>query len=74
MLMTFLAAFEIEQDLLNFLIFLNNRHPKIKFTMENQTMENQTILLLFFMYSFQVSIIIISPLKHVTNGPIHHFF
>ena len=69
MLMTFLAAFEIEQDLLNFLIFLNNRHPKIKFTMENQT-----ILLLFFMYSFQVSIIRISPLKHVTNGPIHHFF
>ena len=45
--MTFLAAFEIEQDLLNFLNFLNNRHPKIKFTMENQT-----IPLLFFMLFF----------------------
>ena len=27
-----LAAFEKEQDSLNFLNFLNNKHPKIKFT------------------------------------------
>ena len=31
-----LAAFDNEQDLLNFLNFLNNRHPNIKFTIEKQ--------------------------------------
>ena len=30
-----LAAFDNKQDLLNFLIFKNNRHPNIKFTIEN---------------------------------------
>ena len=28
------AAFEKEQDSLNFLTFLNNKHPTIKFTIE----------------------------------------
>ena len=31
-----LAAFDNVQDSLNFLIFLNNRHPNIKFTIEKQ--------------------------------------
>ena len=31
-----LAAFDNEQDLLNFFDFLNNRHPNIKFTIEKQ--------------------------------------
>ena len=31
-----LAAFDKEQDSLNFLNFLNKRHPKIKFTIEKQ--------------------------------------
>ena len=31
-----LAAFGNEQDSLNFLNFLNNRHPNIKFTIEKQ--------------------------------------
>ena len=31
-----LAAFEKEQDSLNFLNFLNNKHPNIKFTLEKQ--------------------------------------
>ena len=31
-----LAAFEKKQDLLNFLNFLNNKHPNIKFTLEKQ--------------------------------------
>ena len=31
-----LAAFEKEQDSLNFLNFLNNKHPNIKFTTEKQ--------------------------------------
>ena len=30
------AAFDNEQDSLNFLNFLNNRHPNIKFTIEKQ--------------------------------------
>ena len=29
-----LAAFDNDQDSLNFLTFLNNRHPNIKFTIE----------------------------------------
>ena len=31
-----LAAFDNEQDSLNFLNFLNNRHPNIKFTIKKQ--------------------------------------
>ena len=31
-----LAAFDNEQNSLNFLNFLNNRHPNIKFTIEKQ--------------------------------------
>ena len=31
-----LAAFEKDQDSLNFLNFLNNNHPNIKFTIEKQ--------------------------------------
>ena len=31
-----LAAFEKEQDSLDFLNFLNNKHPNIKFTLEKQ--------------------------------------
>ena len=58
-----LAAFDNEQDSLNFLNFLHNRHPNIKFTIENKII----IPLLFLMYSFQVSIIKISHFKHITN-------
>ena len=45
-----LAAFDNEQDSLNFLNFLNNRHPNIKVSREKQ------IQSLFLMYSFRVSI------------------
>ena len=31
-----LAAFEKEQDSLNFLDFLNNKHPNLKFSIEKQ--------------------------------------
>ena len=61
------AAFDNEQDSLNFLNFLNNRHPNIKFTIEKQN--NHSIA--FLMCSFQVSIIKISHFKHITNR--HHF-
>ena len=45
-----LAAFEKEQVSINFLNFLNNKHPNnnIKCTIENKL----TILSLFLMYSF----------------------
>ena len=39
-----LAAFEKEQDSLNFLNFLNNTHPNIKFTLEKQV--NNSIVFL----------------------------
>ena len=61
-----LAAFDNEQDLLN---FLNNRHPNIKFTIEKQN----NIPSLFLVYSFQVSAIKISHFKHITNRPIQDF-
>ena len=59
-----LAAFHNEQDSLNFLDFLNNRHPNIKFTAKKHKFN---IPSLFLMYSFQVSIIKISHFKHITN-------
>ena len=64
-----LAAFHNEQDPLNFLTFLNNTHPNIKFTIEKQN----TIPWLFLMYSFQVSIIKILHFKHITNRLIQDF-
>ena len=55
-----LAVFGNKQDSLIFLIFLNNRHPNIKFTIQKQN--NHSIA--FLMYSFQVSITKISHFKH----------
>ena len=62
-----LAAFDNEQDSLN---FLNNRHPNIRFTIEKQKI---TIPSLFLMYSFQVPINKISHFKHIINRPIQDF-
>ena len=42
-----LAAFDNEQDSLNFLNFLNNRHPNIKFTIEKLINHSITFLDLF---------------------------
>ena len=64
-----LAAFDNEHDSLNFLNFLNNRHPNIKLTIEKQI----TTPSLFLMYSFQVSIIKISYFKHIINPPVQDF-
>ena len=64
-----LAAFDYEHNSLNFLNFLNNRHPNIKFTIEKQNNHSS----LFLMYSFQVSIIKISHFKHIINRPIQDF-
>ena len=64
-----LAAFDKEQDSLNFKNFLNKRHLNIKFTIEKEI--NHSIA--FLEYSFQVSIIKISHFKHITNRPIQDF-
>ena len=64
-----LAAFDNKRDSLNFLNFLNNRHPNIKFTIENQI--NHSIFF-FLMYSFPVLIIKILHFKHI-NQPIQEF-
>ena len=42
-----LAAFDNEQDSLNFLNFLNNRHPNIKFTIEKQNNHSIAVLDVF---------------------------
>ena len=42
-----LAAFDNEQDSLNFLNFLNNRHPNIKFTIEKQNKHSIAFLDVF---------------------------
>ena len=54
-----LAAFDNEEDSLNFLNCLNNRHPNIKFTIEKQIHHSIAFL--------DVSIIKISLFKHITN-------
>ena len=64
-----LAAFDNEEDSVNFPDFLNNKHPNIKFTIEKQI--NHSIAFLDVL--FQVSIIKTSHLKHITNQPIHDF-
>ena len=64
------AAFDIEQDPSNILDFLNNRHPNIKFTTTKKQVKHS---IAFLDYSFQVSIIKISHLKHITNQLIQDF-
>ena len=59
-----LAAFEKEQDSLNFLNFLN-KHPNVTFTIEKQVTHSIAFL--------DVSIIKISQFKHITNRPIQDF-
>ena len=71
-----LAAFEKEQDSLNFLNFLNNKHPNIKFTIKkqvNHSIARQQVNHSLMYYSFQVLIIKISHFKHITNRPIPDF-
>ena len=58
-----LAAFDNEQDSLQFLDSSNNRHPNIKFPIEKQINHSISFLDAFI----QVSIIKISHFKHITN-------
>ena len=54
-----LAAFDNEQDSLNFLNFLNNRHPNIKFTIEKENNLSITITILSFVLSRKIKIRVI---------------
>ena len=56
-----LAAFDNEQDSLNFVNFLNIRYSNIKFTIEKQN--NKSFLFL--------NVFRISHFKHIKNRPIH---
>ena len=64
-----LAAFEKEQDSLNFLNFLNNKHPNIKITIKKQVNHSIAILDVFISGTDDQ----ISHLKHITNRPIPNF-
>ena len=61
-----LAAFDNEQDLLN---FLNNRHPNIKFTIEIQNNRSIAFLVVFISGINNQ----ISHFKHITNQPIQDY-
>ena len=63
-----LAAFNNEQDSLNFLIFLNNRHSNIKLTIEKQN--NHSIA---FPDVFISGINNQNLTLHITNRPIQDF-
>ena len=63
-----LAAFDNEQDSLNFLSFLNNRHANIKFTIEKQI--NHSIA---FPDVFISGINNQNLTLHITNRPIQDF-
>ena len=64
-----LVAFDKEQDSFNYLNFLNNRHPNIKFTREKQISHSIAFLHVFI----YLSIFKISHFKHITNRPIQDF-
>ena len=64
-----LVVVDNEQDSLNFLDFFNKRYLNIKLLIKNKL----NIPFLFLMYSSQVLIIKVLPLKHITNRPMQVF-
>ena len=65
-----LADFDNEQNSLNFLNFLNNKYPNIKFSIEKQI--NHSIVLLDILLSGISTKI--SHFKDIRNWPIQDFF
>ena len=66
-----LAAFEREQDALNFLNFLNNKLPNIKFTLAKQVDHSISFLDVFISGIDNQNLRL--PTKHITNRPIRDF-
>ena len=64
-----LAAFDNEQDSSNFLNFLNNRHPNIKFTIEKQINHSIAFLNVFISGINNQNL----TLKHIKNQPVQDF-
>ena len=64
-----LVAFENEQDSLNILNFLNNRHSNIKFTIEKHINHSIAFLDVFISGLIFKS----SYFKHITNRPMQDF-
>ena len=68
-----LAAFDNEQDSLNFLIFLNDRHPNIKFTIEKQNNHSIVFLDVFISGINNQSLTLQTYLKSTYTGLLLNF-
>ena len=66
------AAFNDEEDSLIFLLFLNNRHPNIKFTMEKQ-INHFTAFLDAFISSINNQNLTLQTYHKSTLRVLHHF-
>ena len=67
------AAFDNEQDSLNFLDFLNNRHPNIKFTIEKQINHSIAFLDIFNSGINNQSLTLQTYHKLTYTGPLLNF-
>ena len=65
-----LASFGNEQDSLNFLNFLNNRHPNIKFTIEKQNDHSITFLDVFISQINNQNLTLQKYYKSTYTGPL----
>ena len=68
-----LAAFDNEQDALNFLKFLNNKHPNIKFTREKQMNHSITFLDVLISGINNQDLTLQTYHKSTYTGILHHF-
>ena len=68
-----LAAFDNEQDSLSFLNFLNNSHPKIKFTIEKQNNRSIPFLDVFISGINNQNLTLQTYHKSTYTGPLLNF-
>ena len=68
-----LAAFDKEQNSLNFLNFLNNRHPNIKFTIEKQINHSIGLLDAFISGLNNKNLTLVTYHKSICTGLVLNF-
>ena len=68
-----LAAFEKEQDSLNFLNFLNHKHPNIKFTIEKEVNHSIAFLDVFISGTYNQNLILQTYHKSTYTGLLLNF-
>ena len=68
-----LAAFDNDQDLLNFLFFSNNRHPNIKFTIRKQINHSIAFPDVFFLGINNQNLTLQTCHKLTYTGPLLNF-